>query len=135
MDTEPGSNFDGVLAVTLDDDVLTLRPLGTPEPLDWPKIERISAQCVDLVRRMNNPKVLVDASDLKTCASGLLAILLSAWKAVKDAHGKWAVCGTSERVLDVLRFTQVDTLWEIYPSRDAAYYALVGSGGTPPTAA
>jgi anti-anti-sigma factor len=104
--------------------VLVVVPLGDFESFRWPEMEDASKVIFEIIRREPTVKILVDMSRLRQCGSALLGIMLRVWKTVSPQSGVLAFCNVNAEVADTLQQTRLDTLWAIYPNRDAAFAAM-----------
>lgn len=70
--------------------------------------------------------VVVDLSRVEFFTSEFISFLLRCHMLVKKHHGDLALAGVSDRVRELLRQTNLDTLWVIYRDRAEALAALDG---------
>jgi anti-sigma B factor antagonist len=66
---------------------------------------------------------LVDMSNTEFVASLALRMLLTNHKEVKRQGGELALCGLQPPIADIFRKSRFDTLFTIYPDREAALAA------------
>ncbi len=124
MDTPSKDGADHVFMVEFHEGVLVVVPLADFGSLRWPEME-VASKCIfEAMRDDNSARVLVDMSRVNQCGSALLGIMLKVWKSVCPKSGALVFCNVSSDVADVLKMTRLDTLWAIYPSREAAFSAL-----------
>jgi anti-anti-sigma factor len=124
MDAPEYDGSDRLFLADFHDGVLTVVPLGDFDSFRWPEMEDASKVIFEIIRREPAVKILVDMSRLEQCGSALLGIMLRVWKTVSPQSGVLAFCSVSSEVADTLQQTRLDTLWAIYPSREAAYAAM-----------
>lgn len=124
--TQDGS--DHLFLVEFDAGILTVVPLGDFESFQWPEMEAASKAIFDSIRRDPDAKILVDMGRLRYCGSALLGIILRVWKSVSPRSGVLAFCHVNPEVAEILKQTRLDTLWTIYPTREAATEALKPRG-------
>src|SRR5262245_10534454 len=120
--SETGS--DRLFLAEFHDGVLTVVPLGDFESFRWQEMERASKVIFEFIRNEPAVKILVDMSRLTHCGSALLGIMLRVWKTVSPQNGVLAFCNVNSEVADLLQQTRLDTLWAIYPNREAAYVSM-----------
>ena len=119
---------DRVFLVEFEDGILTVVPLGDFESFRWPEMEAASKAIFESIQRDPGAKILVDMGRLRYCGSALFGIILRVWKSVSPRSGVLAFCNVNPDVAEILRQTRLDTLWTIYPSREAATAALRSRG-------
>jgi anti-anti-sigma factor len=108
--------------------VLVVVPLGDFESFRWPEMEDASKMIFEIIRNEPAVRILVDMSRLRQCGSALLGIMLRVWKTVSPQNGVLAFCCVNADVAEILQQTRLDTLWAIYPNREAAFASLGAVG-------
>lgn len=68
-------------------------------------------------------KALADLSEVEFVASLALRMLLMSLKAVQPLGGDLRLCGLQPQIAEIFRKSRFDTLFKIYPDRDAALAA------------
>lgn len=68
-------------------------------------------------------KVLADMSNVNFVASLALRMLLTNLKTVQPLGGDLRLCGLQPSITEIFRKSRFDTLFKIYPDRDAALAA------------
>jgi anti-sigma B factor antagonist len=68
-------------------------------------------------------KVLADMSQVSFVASLALRMLLSSLKTLQPLGGDLRLCGLQPQIAEIFRKSRFDTLFKIYPDRDAALAA------------
>ena len=68
--------------------------------------------------------VIVDLSAVEFVASLALRLLLTQHKELKQRGGDLRLCGLGPSIAEVFRKSRFDTLFTIYPDREAALAAL-----------
>lgn len=71
-------------------------------------------------------KVLADMSNVNFVASLALRMLLTNLKAAQPLGGDLRLCGLQPQIAEIFRKSRFDTLFKIYPDRDAALAAYAG---------
>ena len=124
MATSNEDGSDRVFLVEFAGGILTIIPLGDFESFRWPEMEAASKAIFESMQRDPDAKILVDMGRLRYCGSALLGIILRVWKSVSPRSGVLAFCNVNAEVAGILRQTRLDTLWAIYPTREAATAAM-----------
>jgi anti-sigma B factor antagonist len=70
--------------------------------------------------------VIVDLSKVNFFGSEFISFLLRCHLVVKGHHGELVIAGASEKVRELLRQTNLDTIWAIYKSTNEALQNLGG---------
>jgi anti-anti-sigma factor len=99
------------------------------DSLDERKVSEFSAQLTAAIDRANPPLLLLDLSDTTFIGSSFLGVLVRVWKRIRERQGRMALCHANELCSEVLHASKLDTIWDIYPARDAAIRALATDGG------
>jgi anti-sigma B factor antagonist len=105
-------------------DVWVIVPAPCIESLQWELIEEASELLVAPFSQMNGPQVVVDLKEVDYFGSVFLSLLLRVERCVRRSAGAMAVCGASPRARELLRITNLDTIWAIYEDRSEALAAL-----------
>jgi anti-sigma B factor antagonist len=124
MDAPNENGSDRLFLAEFHEGVLTVVPLGDFDSFRWPEMENASKMIFEFIRNEPAVKILVDMSRLGQCGSALLGIMLRVWKTVSPQNGVLAFCNVNSEVADILQQTRLDTLWAIYPNREAAYVSM-----------
>ena len=130
MATPHENDSDRLFLVEFFDGVTIVLPLADVAEIRWPEIEEASKGIFQSVTDGPGPRILVDMAKVRYCGSALLGLMVRVWKTVSPQGGSLAFCNVSEEVAEVLRQTRLDTLWTVYPSREAACDALQGPGAS-----
>jgi anti-sigma B factor antagonist len=105
-------------------DVYVIVPSASVESLQWELIEEASELLVAPFCNMDGPQVVVDLKDVDYFGSVFLSLLLRVERCVRRSAGAMAVCGASPRARELLRITNLDTIWPIYDDRHEALASL-----------
>jgi anti-anti-sigma factor len=105
-------------------DVWVIIPSPRVESLQWELIEEASELLVAPFCKMEGPQVVVDLKEVDYFGSVFLSLLLRVERCVRRSAGSMAVCGASPRARELLRITNLDTIWAIYDDRSEALAAL-----------
>jgi anti-sigma B factor antagonist len=105
-------------------DVLVVVPSSRVESLQWELIEEASELLVAPVSDLEGPLLVVDLAEVDYFGSVFLSLLLRVERCIRRSAGSMAVCGASPRARELLRITNLDTIWPIYDDRSEALAAL-----------
>ena len=97
-------------------DVLVIK---LPSRLDAAALSVIERDFSEAVKA-HKGKVLADMSDVGFVASLALRMLLMNLKAVQPLSGDLRLAGLQPQIAEIFRKSRFDTLFKIYPDRDAA---------------
>jgi anti-anti-sigma factor len=99
-------------------------PAETVESMRWDLIESAAEVVMEPLRTMKVPMVVFDLSEVSYFGSVFIALLLRCHKLVKTAGGEMVICGATKMALELLKVTNLDTLWAMYDTREEALSAL-----------
>jgi anti-anti-sigma factor len=95
------------------------------ERIEFRLEEQVAELVLKPVRHQENPLIVFDLSQADCFGSMFLALLIRCWKLVLSRGGTMALAGVSDRTRELLRVTNLDTVWPIYNSRREAIEALL----------
>ncbi len=101
------------------DDVLVIE---LPARLDAAGVAAIEHDLAETIQR-HRGKVLADMSAVNFVASLALRMLLTNLRAVQPLGGDLRLCGLQPQIAEIFRKSRFDTLFKIYPEREAALAA------------
>jgi anti-anti-sigma factor len=105
-------------------DIAVIIPLPEVESMSENLIQP-AAQLVLAPLKADPPSgLIVDLSQVRFVGSVFLSILLRFHTPMKKLGIEMVLAGVNERIRDVLRLTNLDTLWAIYDTRAEALGAL-----------
>jgi len=104
------------------DDVLVIE---LPPRLDAVGVAALEGELAEKVTA-HRGKVLADMSHVNFVASLALRMLLTNLKAVQPLGGDLRLSGLQPQIADIFRKSRFDTLFKIYPDREAALAAYKG---------
>lgn len=117
----PGSQLpeihkqDGVTIVAYASDCERITEDRIPETLD------AMLAAVDGER----PVLLVDLSHVQFFGSSFIEVLFRVWNRVQQQHeGRFALCGLTSHCAEVIEVSNLDKLWQVFPTREAALASL-----------
>ncbi|NBS32995.1 MAG: anti-sigma factor antagonist [Planctomycetia bacterium] len=100
-------------------DVSTIR-FNLPRIVDGPELDSIRDELVQCVIAAEPPKILVDFSGVMLISSAAITLLRDLYRALATRQGVLRLCNVRPEIAEVLRFTRIDTLFQIAPDRQAA---------------
>ena len=109
------SQIDGVTIFSVDREY---------DSLDDSRVSEFSALLTGAVERADPPVLLLDLTNTTFIGSSFLGVLVRAWKRIRDRRGQMALCHVNPLCGEVLHASKLDTIWDIYPTRDEALRAL-----------
>ena len=101
----------------------------SPEVESLPEAVITEAAAMVLAPLKENPPagLIVDLSRVSFVGSIFISFLLRCHMTAKKASSEFVLAGVSDRVRELLRLTNLDTLWALYATRAEALEALGGS--------
>jgi len=90
------------------------------DSLDDGKMNAFAASLAAAVNAADPPVLLLDLSKTTFIGSSFLGALVWAWKRLRDRQGRMALCHANQTCREVLHASKLDTIWEVYPTREAA---------------
>ncbi|MBN1124395.1 MAG: STAS domain-containing protein [Sedimentisphaerales bacterium] len=89
-------------------------------------VEEITDQLRRFVTEQKPPKVVVDFTGVKFFSSMMLGLLVDVWKRMRKYGGRLLISGIDPQLTRVFRITNLDTIFEFAPDRNAALSKLNG---------
>lgn len=65
-------------------------------------------------------KLLLDLSAVEFFGSSFIEVLFRTFRTMRDGDGRFAVCGCNVHCQEVLEITRLDSVWNVFPNRQAA---------------
>ncbi len=90
------------------------------DSLDEQKIGTFCELLLRAVAAAETPALVVDLSRARFIGSGFLAVLMRAWRRLRDRNGRMAICCAPANCAEVLRVSNLDRVWNIYTTREEA---------------
>ena len=115
-----------VFARELQGDTLILSWLPRRGSFNEPEIVHETAELLELINNSRPTKIVVDLSHCDYVGTVMLGAFLKLWKRISQRGGTLVLCNVSPMVVQVLRFTKLETIWPSYGSRDQALQAIGG---------
>ncbi len=92
--------------------------------LDEPALAAAATEMLEIAQSANPPLIVIDMTRTKFFGSAFLGTLFRVWRRLTARDGKLSVCAATGPCADVLEVTQVDRLWDLFDTRDAAVESL-----------
>lgn len=105
--------------------VLVFRPPKGLEDLSEDVTKTVAALLDQQLQTLAEPAVVVDLTGVQYFGSNFISLLLNIWGRVRVRQGTMVIAGASENARELLRLTNLDTLFAIYDELDDAMAALV----------
>jgi anti-anti-sigma factor len=90
------------------------------DSLDDGQVSAFAAALTGAVDAADPPVLLLDLRHTTFIGSSFLGVLVRAWKRLRDRQGRMALCHANQMCSEVLHASKLDTIWEVYPTREAA---------------
>ena len=94
------------------------------EALDEDILHRVRDFLLDLADHADPPYLVIDLSNTEYFGSGFIEVLFRVWNRMQRRRGRLALCSLRPYCAEVLKIARLDTVWSIYPTREAAVEAL-----------
>jgi len=94
------------------------------ESLDEPALEDLGGLLLTKAATIEPPRLLLDLSQTRFIGSTFIELLVRAWKRLASRGGTMALCAVQPFCAEVIHVTRLDTLWEVFPTKDRALDAL-----------
>lgn len=105
-------------------DLAIVIPSSQIEALQWELIEQAAELLLIPISQFEVPQVIFDLSEVDYFGSVFLSLLLRTERVVRRRGGEMVLCGVSTRARELLRITNLDTIWAIYDTRAEAQQGL-----------
>lgn len=114
--------FDGKLfAVEIAGSAVVITPQVRLSEFDFALIEIEGKQLADwLGQHTQAPHLVVDLQNSDYFGSSAIGTFVRWWRVVNARQGRLAMCNLSPQAAELLRITQLDSLWHITAGRDDA---------------
>ena len=90
------------------------------------EMESILKERIDQLVQEGSLQIIVDLKHVPYVDSRDIGRLIRSHLSVRQAGGRVRLCNLSEKVLDVLRMTRLDTVLDLYKSEAEALAAILG---------
>src|SRR5262245_29764172 len=108
-------------------DIAVITPAPEVESMNENLIEQAAQMVLAPLRDDPPAGGVIDLSKVSYFGSVFLSFLLRCHKRVKERGTEMVLAGVSARIRELLRLTNLDTLWALYDTRVEALNALAGS--------
>ena len=105
--------------------VVIITPSGDVEQMRWDLVEQAADIVMEPLSRFAVPLIVFDLGEVNYFGSVFLALLLRCHKFVRSRGGELVLCRASPTARELLLYTNLDTIWAIYDTREQALEALV----------
>ena len=92
--------------------------------LDEPSLRAAAEELLEIAQTSDPPLIVVDMGRTNFFGSAFLGTLFRVWRRLTSRGGKMCVCGATGPCAEVLEITQVDRLWDLHKTREAAVESL-----------
>ncbi|MFM7846642.1 MAG: STAS domain-containing protein [Planctomycetota bacterium] len=115
-------NFTGTLfTVEIVGSTVVITPQVRLSEFDFALIEIEGKQIAEwLAQHTQAPHLIVDLQNSDYFGSSAIGTFVRWWRVVNAGQGRLAMCNLSPQAAELLRITQLDSLWHITAGRDAA---------------
>jgi len=89
--------------------------------------DRIPGLIESLLAAVDGPRplLLVDLSQVQFFGSSFIEVLFRAWKRVQEKpDGRFALCGLTPNCAEVIEVSNLNKVWDVYPTRETALSAM-----------
>ena len=107
-------DIDGVQVLTIGSEKFSI---------DEENLEEISQKLLDQVVSLP-PKVIIDMRHVNFFGSSFIETLFRVWNRIKEANGQFGIANLEEYCREILKITNLDSVWTIYSDLDSAVKAL-----------
>lgn len=115
---------ENVFGIERNNETLILTPQSNLRELDFEGLECSAESVMRLLDDKEVMNVILDFRNTDYYGSTALAFFVKLWKRVKSRGGRMAFCEVSEHEREILRLTNLDSLWPICRSLDDANAAV-----------
>jgi anti-sigma B factor antagonist len=103
-----------------DGDVTVISFLQGAETINSTIVDQIANRLTAMVRNASD-RVLIDLQQVEFFNSMFVELLVRCWKVAREKQGgQLALCQLRPYCREILEVTNLDTIWPIYPTREAA---------------
>ena len=87
-------------------------------------VDEVAGDVRDYIDKEKPSKVIVDFTGVKFFSSQVLGMLVDIWKRLKKFDGRVIISAINPELSRVFKITNLDTLFDFYPDRQAALDAF-----------
>ncbi len=125
MSIQDSSSADEAFTLERHGDLTIITATQALERIEFGLEEQVAELILKPLRRQENPLIVFDLSQAENFGSMFLALMIRCWKLALSQGGTMALSGVTERTRELLRVTNLDTVWPIYDSKREAMEALL----------
>ncbi|MFN0050797.1 MAG: STAS domain-containing protein [Planctomycetales bacterium] len=118
------ASSDDVFQVEWFGDRVVVSPAAAVEQMRWELLDHAAQAVMAPLRQTPIPKVVLDLSRVQYFGTVFLSLILRCHKHIKTHGGTLVLCGANSMIRELFKITVLDTLWQIYDTRDQALEAL-----------
>src|SRR5450631_4451204 len=96
----------------------------TKNLVEFEELELVAKEAVEVLSDPSINNLVIDFYKTDYFGSTTLGLFVRLWKTMEGRNGSMVFCSLSERQLEVLNVTKLDTLWPICESREQAMKAV-----------
>lgn len=108
-------------------DVAVIIPSPEVEGMSESVIQQAAQMVLSPLKADTPAGLVIDLSQVKYFGSVFLSFLLRCHTPMRINGSEMVLAGVNDRIRELLRLTNLDTLWAIYDTREEALEALGGS--------
>lgn len=94
--------------------------------LNESEIVQETVDLLELIKTSQPTNLVIDLSQSDYLGTVMLSAVLRLWKRIAERGGNMVLCNVSRKIVQVLRFSRLDTIWTICDSREQALHAVGG---------
>jgi anti-sigma B factor antagonist len=122
---DSSSSADEAFTLERHGDLTVITATQALERIEFGLEEQVAELILKPLRRQESPLIVFDLSQAENFGSMFLALMIRCWKLALSQGGTMALSGVTERTRELLRVTNLDTVWPIYDSKREAMEALL----------
>lgn len=84
----------------------------------------LKAEINSLITKNNFNKMIFELSEVESCDSSGLSVLLVANRIMNDNNGKLIICGLRDKIMTLIKITQLDVVLNIASNQNEAMLRL-----------
>jgi anti-sigma B factor antagonist len=108
-------------------DIVVIVPSSEVEDMSEDAIRQAATMVLSPIRQDPPAGLIVDLEQVKFFGSNFISFLLRCHLLIKERGNELVLAGVQPRIRELLRTTNLDTLWALYDSRAEAIEAIGGS--------
>jgi anti-sigma B factor antagonist len=112
-------------------DVVTVVELVDKRILDETAINQIGQQLFKLAAREEEPRIVLDFSNVAHMSSSMLGTLITLHKRVREKGGQLVLCRIHAPIAEVFQITRLNEVFQITPDADEAVQLVTSGEGFP----